>query len=495
MKITILLLTLLSASIMSAEVDLYPMSSQIPGGLSAEETPMFVSFGWDDNAYVDGMVWSDTLFKDKKNKDGSPARGTYFITAGLASDHFREVGEQTKDGLKAAWKSVYDNGHEIGNHTFSHPNGGTVAGGDGSIAQNLSKDEWQAEMQKCMDSLSAIMGITQDEILGFRTPYLGVNQGDYDAQKAMGIKYDCSIQYGFGQGWDDHEEEGGSWNNSTSDPKTRAKLFWPFTLENGWKKTEPYIVKNGYAPDVKAPGQWIFTVYAYLKPSGVGSEITGFDGNMWSDRFSKDDFVKTLLYNFHLQRDGNKCPITINTHTDNYSEYSPGNFGQHAYQTEWPDRRLAIEEFLDSILQYDDVRVVPFKDVITWIKNPIPHSEYVAPTLSGDKESEDPVDPVDPEDPDPEDDVSISLQNQLMNQKEIAIVGAGANGISLRLPSGAYSLSLFSPQGRLIKTTSLSSTGGVVTTNLKANSLSSGIYFLQVNKNGAAVFQQQLRVK
>ncbi len=69
-----------------------------------------------------------------------------------------------------------------------------------------------------------------------------------------------------------------------------------------------------------------------------------------------------------------------NTHTDNYSEFSPGNSGQYKYAEEWEQRREAIEEFLDSVLQYDDVRVVPFKDVIAWIKNPVKSSEYVAPT-------------------------------------------------------------------------------------------------------------------
>ncbi len=437
-------------------VDTYPISNKIPGGLTREETPMFVCFGWDDNGYTDGVVWSDTLFKNKVNKDGSPARSTYFITAGFVSDHFREVGDQTPESLKNSWKSLYKNGHEIANHTFSHPNGGTKQAGDGSAGKNFSKEQWLTEMKQCNDSLSALLGIKQSEIKGFRTPYLGVNQGDFDAQKEMGINYDCSIEYGYGQGWDDHTEPGGSYWNSTADAKTRAKLYWPFTLENG------HIPGNQYAPSFLAPGQWIFTVYTYLKPSG--GEVTGFDGNMWTSGFDKATFVNTLLYNFKLQREGNKCPITINTHTDNYSaDNADANSGQYAYKENWKLRREAIEEFLDSILQYPDVRVVPYVNVIDWIKNPVKSSEYVAPTKS---------------------DGTVGISDQIRT-KPLAPMTARLTSteLVLKMPiSGNASVRLINASGKIL---SELYTGmipaGEKSISLEGKALSSGVYFVQVN--------------
>lgn len=444
------------------EVDLHPISNKIPGGLAPEDTPMFVCFGWDDNAYADAMIWSDTLFKDKVNKDGSPARATYFISAGLASDHFRDVGGQTPEDVKNSWLSAYRNGHEIGNHTFSHPNGGTKVAGDGSAGQNFTKDQWLSEMQQCQDSLSAILGIEQSEILGFRTPYLGVNQGDYDAQKEMGIKYDCSIEYGYGQGWDDHDEPGGSYWNSMANAETRKKLYWPFTMENG------HIPGNTYAPEFRAPGQWMFTVYTYLKPSG--GEVTGFDGNMWTSGFDKATFVNTLLYNFKLQREGNKCPITINTHTDNYSEFSPGNYGKYKYKEEWQQRREAIEEFLDSVLQYEDVRVVPYKDVISWIKNPVKSSEYVAPTKNAGS-------------------VAVTDHKQGVWNRGLTM-NTDKSNLNITIPSsGDYSIQISSLSGRLIgEVHSGNLTAGNHSISLSGISAATGVYLVQVTgaTNGVA---------
>ena len=56
--------TLIAAStFISAEN--FPYSQSPPGGLKPEQSPMFVCFGFDDNAYADGIKWFRELVKNK----------------------------------------------------------------------------------------------------------------------------------------------------------------------------------------------------------------------------------------------------------------------------------------------------------------------------------------------------------------------------------------------------------------------------------------------
>src|SRR5262249_36319064 len=60
--------------------------SNPPAGLKPSQVPQFVMLGFDDNAYADGINWVvDTLFANRKNADGSPARATFFLIGGAGT--------------------------------------------------------------------------------------------------------------------------------------------------------------------------------------------------------------------------------------------------------------------------------------------------------------------------------------------------------------------------------------------------------------------------
>jgi hypothetical protein len=133
-----------------------------PAGLAPSQVPMFVMFGFDDNAYADGMNWVVfNLFYGKRNADGSAARATFFLIGGAATTQnggvFNAFGGQTEQNLIDSWKGAFDNGHEIGNHTWDHADGG-----DGR-----SLADWQPEIGKSNDFIVNTVGIPQCQIVGW----------------------------------------------------------------------------------------------------------------------------------------------------------------------------------------------------------------------------------------------------------------------------------------------------------------------------------------
>src|SRR5262249_39612379 len=72
---------------LEARTDHRAASTLPPNKLDPKKVPQFVMFGFDDDAYAEGMNWVvNELFAGRKNADGSPARVTFFIIGGAASD-------------------------------------------------------------------------------------------------------------------------------------------------------------------------------------------------------------------------------------------------------------------------------------------------------------------------------------------------------------------------------------------------------------------------
>jgi len=339
--------------------DNHPYSQLPPGNLKYAECPLFVCFGFDDNGYVDGIQWFADLVRTSKNPagtnnsatfDGSPVRATFFITAGYGhDDYFIDAGGQTKEQVIAAWKGLYTDGHEIADHSWNHPHGAS-----------LSLDAWKKQMADASSFLVTNTGVPSANIKGFRTPYLEYSVSTMDAVKAQGLLFDCSIEFGY-NGWVPVAPDSGYWNSMT-DPKTHMKLFWPYTLDNG---SPPGHSALG---NPKIAGLWEVPVYTYLKHDNSGV-VTGFDFNLWKV-MDKTAFVSTLKHNFDLRRQGNRNPLTINAHTDYYTQYNASANTEFTKAT-WTQRREAVKEFIDYALQFPETRIVSYSDMLKWMKNPV----------------------------------------------------------------------------------------------------------------------------
>ncbi|MCF6442859.1 hypothetical protein L1077_25890 [Pseudoalteromonas luteoviolacea] len=341
--------------------DNQPWSQMPPANLRPVQVPLFISIGFDDNGSKEGMDWISNYTRHLQNDigannpatfDGAPVRFTFFHTPSYI---VKEAGDEV--GIKHAWRDAYVDGHEVGNHTFSHRDGGPDTG-------NFSEQEWTNELSITQTWLSkpydpsevtngannaAGPGVPASEIIGFRTPYLNHNNALFSALVKGNFVYDTSIE----EGWD-------SQFNGTNNA-------WPYTLNNGTP------TKRVGKPDVgNYPGLWQLPSNVFEKPEG--GKMVGFDTNMWvSTNMSKNAVLEMLKHNLHLRLEGNRSPLLYGAHAH---IYAPA-YDQGDRATTYLERQQAIEEFIQYALSIKVngqpvVRIVPFKDIIEWMRNPTP---------------------------------------------------------------------------------------------------------------------------
>jgi hypothetical protein len=350
-----------------------------PGGLTPDQVPQFVSIGWDDNFQSDAILWATGMLADRVNPKGNGNACTYDGTQVHASFYLTSVyiteAGATEDAalVKQAWRKEYTDGNEIADHTHNHLDG---------VAMGFTVDKWKEELKTCIDWLTkpfdpgeeesgAInpekgIGVRAEEIVGFRTPYLAYSDATFTALDDMGFHYDCTIEDGY------------------EDGQSAGTYFWPYTLDDG-SPADSAIHAHA--------GLWELPVYPVIVPpddkceeygvppglrnkmlnvdSGFdvsSGKITGLDYNMWIlYKMSKAEFVATLKYTLDLHLAGNRTPFMFGAHPDLYSS-TPTD--EPVPNATYQERRAAIQEFLDYALSKPEVRVVPNKLILDWLRHP-----------------------------------------------------------------------------------------------------------------------------
>ncbi len=337
-------------------VDLRAPSADPPCELTPEEVPMFVVLGWDDNGEAAGMDWSVELAADNTNSDGSAVHFTYYNTSVYAG------------GAGSSWKASYDTGHEIGNHTINH-----------NTSNETDAATWEAELQGCHDT-QVDLGISSDDIYGFRTPFLSHNDDTISTVQSMNYWYDCSLEEGY-----QSDQDG-------------TNFLWPYTLDGGSPGND--LVADEWGSPVKGtveshPGLWEMPVYTLMVPDDdacvelgidpglqqrvvdniMASEswtweppkITGFDYNLWySARLTREEFTAVLKHTLNLRLAGNRAPLLIGTHSSYYVAGWDGNSPNATAD----DRRAAVADFVEYATGLSSVRMTTAKATLDWIRNP-----------------------------------------------------------------------------------------------------------------------------
>lgn len=330
-------------------------SQNPPAGLTADEVPQFVVFGFDDNYSPAAVEWLINFLAAKNNNEGNGSTATYdgetpkvtFYHTGIAM-----WGEMQH----AMWKKAEDAGHETANHTLSH--------GDGAA---YTLEQWNAEIKGQTDKLIAAlpdgMGSADSKIMGLRGPYLNYNSDTFRALKEQNMIYDATIQEGF------HWAEDG------------RNFYWPYTLDNGSPGHDTLVMYGVRQPIDNAPGVWEVPIYALIAPPDdkcveygiepglrakcatqipwfdtASGKITGFDYNLIHEyAMTPDEFLATLKYTFDLRLEGNKAPFT---------------FGGHSHFYDDPGYKAALGAFIDYVLTKPEVRIVTPLQLIEWMRNP-----------------------------------------------------------------------------------------------------------------------------
>jgi hypothetical protein len=335
-------------------VDSVAPSINPPGGLQPSQVPMFVMLGFDDNGHADGINWVLDNLKGRKNADGTAALATFFISAGFDSDFFNPAGGQSKADLLNSWKRMKAEGHEIGNHSWSH--GESLAGSD--------KATWQTELQKANDLFVSQLGVEKCKLWGFRTPFLNFSQNTFEAIKATGLRYDVSIEFGYD--WWMPAGASNGWGPGTSE--SGKHYYWPFTLDHPLPSG---FYGKGIMP---MPGLWEIPVYTFNKVTGeTAATVTGLDFNLWTKCQSDSswNFTEVLKNSLDQRLAGNRSPLGLGAHTDIYSQFD------EAANMSWTNfnytaRRKALSDFIDYALTKPQVRFVTFRQLIAWMRKPTP---------------------------------------------------------------------------------------------------------------------------
>jgi hypothetical protein len=376
--ITIVLLTIVQASSLSfggMQRDNVAPSKNPPGSLQVAQTPQFVVFGVDDNKYQDGVEWAGLYMRNRVNPKGTGNPATFDSTPARASFYLLALPAYNNNFLKKAIYDVYLDGNEWGDHTLNHYNG---------VDSNFTVDKWKAETTPCLLFLKDSLRIPAVDIWGFRTPFLAYNNNVFTSTKELGFTYDCSIEEG-----EDSTQNG-------------TDFFWPYTLDNGSPGANVSAALGTHPPvDSSHKGLWEIPVYLTLTPPDsecvkygiatglrhrmwqnlktftgdstwdtISGKMTGLDYNIWFDfNTTKAEYIAILKYTLDMRLKGNRAPFIYGVHSDFYSlQYISEPLG---CATNYIQRKEAMVEFLDYALSKQEVRVVPAKDVIRWMRNPV----------------------------------------------------------------------------------------------------------------------------
>ncbi|WP_157490770.1 polysaccharide deacetylase family protein [Enterovibrio coralii] len=372
------LVPLLLASPTFADDQSQPPSQHSP--INTAETPMFVSLGFDDNNDADGLKWVLETLSQYQNPKGAdkhankPLSASFFMLCGLSRGNAEVL---------TLWRQAAQAGHDIGNHTETHP--------DDKVNWNpleswMTAEQWQEEVSHCNELLKASVddgGVGASSVNGFRAPFLTYDDDTLNALVANGIRYDASFPAGI------TAEHDGT-NN-----------FWPHTLHNGSPEHD-LAVNQGWKPAISAFPLWQIPMHTLIVPPDALMEKYGlpyslrdkiaknvpwfdfvsgkgdnFDWNLYSEPawgaagLSGDDVFAIYAYNLDLRLSGNKAPLALGLHSAFYglvNGQEPIGMPGSTVET----RRAALERFIEYALSKPDVRFVSHIELVDWMHSPEP---------------------------------------------------------------------------------------------------------------------------
>lgn len=374
-----------------------PRSFAPPAGLAADTVPQFVVLGFDDNQIsglepgerAGAMSWALDMLAQRKNPGrggsddpfgGRPPTASFYCSSAALNGE----GPDEPARVRRVWQRALAQGHEIGNHSHSHPHG-----------QEFSRAAWRSQISHCNRLLQRSsdadarvepapqgeladaglpgLGLAADGLIGFRTPYLEYGKPTFEAVDELGFVYDCSIEDGF-----QPDCHGGH-------------LPWPYTLCRGSAGHDYWVARGEREAMGQHPGLWELPAHPVIVPDDAAcgdfglqaglrrrmateqpsfavedGKITGFDYNLWAMfEMSAPEFTATLQHSLNLRLAGNRAPMLLGAHTDYYCD--AWNDAPH---TTGAQRRTAFEAFVDHALSHPEVRIISAAQLLTWLRQP-----------------------------------------------------------------------------------------------------------------------------
>lgn len=291
-----------------------------PGGLSPQDTPMFVLFTADDAIQTYTLDSVNQFLAHRKNPNGCQPKMTYFTSLGY-----------TNYSLVTDW---YVAGNEIADHTMTHV---------GSPSQD--------EINGNLITLNALSGIPMSAMTGFRAPFLNYTAETLKFVAEAGFTYDSSASASIpvGDGTD---------------------AYWPYTLDNGLANDcldIPGVCKG----EPKLPGFWEIPMYAIFDNRGVAGPhlMDPWLDTVNNNKAANDSATLEMMKNtFTAHYNGNRQPFGLYTHPIHVAKTVPG-------ATVTDSTINMINAFLDWAQEQPNVWIVTNQQLLEWVRHPVPISQ------------------------------------------------------------------------------------------------------------------------
>ncbi|MFC9842294.1 hypothetical protein ACFWFF_02480 [Streptomyces sp. NPDC060223] len=311
-----------------------PRAERLKAG---ERPPQFVVFSWDGAGELSNQLFARfrkvaadhgasmtfflsgiyTLPESKKSLYSPPQHPVGASAIGYLSDRHIHA---TLQQVRAAWLE----GHEIGTHFNGH-----FCGADG--VRNWSPAEWRSEIDQAMRFVTewrTNTGFTdldplpfdyRKELIGGRTPCLEGQANLLPTAAELGWKYDASSPGGL-QIWPG---------------KVQGDRIWDFPLQS--------IPFSGHSFQVLSMDYNLMANQSDANPLGDRTQHA-----TWRAQ-ARD----TYLAGFRRAYETNRAPFFVGNH---FERWNGGIYMD------------AVEEAVEQIAAYDDVRMVSFRQLVEWLE-------------------------------------------------------------------------------------------------------------------------------
>ncbi|CAI2357119.1 unnamed protein product [Caenorhabditis sp. 36 PRJEB53466] len=289
---------------------------QPPGGLRPDETPQFVVLTFDDA--VNGKTFPDykKLFENDalKNPNGCDVKATFFIS------------HEWTNYDAVNW--LVSKNMELASNSISHES-----------LEHENTNRWLNEMDGQRRILAKFGGAPEEQIVGIRAPQLALG-GDNMFEMMVGAEF--------------------LWDNSMSaNPGIHGEPFWPQTLDYqvAWDCHEASCPKSSF------PGIWTVPLNQFY-----GSYMRQIDSFRRSSMIraavdlnnTVEELDEIIMRNFERSYSGNRAPYVLSLNAD-FLQLAGQNKGMKA-----------VQKFLNRITANKDVYIVTIKQLIDWMKRPVP---------------------------------------------------------------------------------------------------------------------------
>ncbi|KAI8822156.1 uncharacterized protein EV422DRAFT_525897 [Fimicolochytrium jonesii] len=295
-------------------------STKIPGGLTADQTPMFVTLTADDAVQPDTWAAFEQVLNSTVNPNGCNLPFTSFTSIAWTD----------------MWlvTQLHSKNHEIAVHTINHP--------DLALSRPAAREQ---EIVGSFQVLNNWAGIPKKDLQGFRHPFLSFNKDTFDIVAKAGFKYESSV---------------------TLDPILQP--YWPHTLDYGFAYYPQPCLNCTSGPSMRYPGLWEIPMYNLITNSTPPA--------LWT---SMDPIISPQLNDYDIAMANLKASFDLH-----YKTKLPFGLYQHLAQlVAWgPDVQVKKIQWLKDFVQwaqtnYKDVWFVTNQQLIKWIQAPVPASKML----------------------------------------------------------------------------------------------------------------------